>query len=318
MADEIKGAAIHGVFEAPIDDTDTPGHNPDDEGKGEGTQAGQQAKNGGNPAGQQQVQGELPDWLKDTNLSDEERRDLSKFKSPADMAKSYREMVRKQSQGGKKPQADAPTNDDQDGKLKIDKPKQPEGQQTQETQAISIVEKAGLKMDDLTATLQEHGDLTEEQYAALSKVGVNKELVQSYVKGQGAQAQLAQSQQVQIKSEAVALTGGEEKLGQLFDWARANLNQPEIDALNTQLSNQATWKNALLGLQSQRKMALGAAGENAIISGVKGGASSAQPFRSSIEIAKAMSDPRYANDSAYRKDVEARMAVTPDTAMYVE
>ena len=96
--------------------------------------------------------------------------------------------------------------------------------------------------------------------------------------------------------------GGEKEYQTLVEWVGQNLPESEINAfdqlLDTGNTNQI--KLAVQGMNAQYKEANGYEGR--MLQG-KPAQTSGDVFRSQAQLVKAMSDPRYDNDPAYRADV---------------
>lgn len=206
-----------------------------------------------------------------------------KFATPEDMAKAYAEAEKK---------LGAPK----------DAPKDTPPADTAEAQetANKAVEAAGLDMEALGNKVVANGDLDAEDYAALSKQGISKEMVQSYVAGQQAIA-------TQMVGRMHDTVGGEDTFNELLGWASENLAADEIAAFNNTVDNgsEAAVRMALQGLHS-RFQAQGGKAPNLV--GGKRQATNGDVFRSTAEVTKAMSDPRYGRDPAYRADVMAKLS----------
>ena len=113
-------------------------------------------------------------------------------------------------------------------------------------------------------------------------------------------------------SEAVDLTdsqlntvfnavGGEEAYGELVNWAQNNFSQAEIEAYDQVIDtgNMGQISLALQALQYRYSEAMGQDGN--MLQGKP--AAAEETFRSQAELIRAMNDPRYDEDEAYRMDV---------------
>lgn len=111
------------------------------------------------------------------------------------------------------------------------------------------------------------------------------------------------------RSAYMAAAGGEESFNAMIAWAAQNLPQGEVEAYNRAVNSRDrnTTSLAIAGLKAkfdaQREPSL-LSGTQAVHSG------SVQPFQSSAQMTKAMSDPRYQTDQAYRDEVARRLAVS--------
>lgn len=146
----------------------------------------------------------------------------------------------------------------------------------------------------------EHGELSDEHYEALAKVGLDREYVDSYIQGQEAIAQT-------VYQHAYSLAGGsQESFEAMNAWAAENLSQEELAAHNAMVVNDETSDFAITQLYT--RYLAERPNETPLISGETGAASGGDFFRSSTEMQQAMSDPRYSKDEAYRKEVERKIA----------
>lgn len=212
-----------------------------------------------------------PEWLPE------------KFKSAEDMAKAYAEL-----------------------ESKLGAPKVSDSVQTPDP-AVATTEDAqnalsqkGLDLTEFSKEFSEKGELSQESYEKLSKSGFDKNLVDQYIQGQRA---LADSYANSIKSEA----GGDEKYSEIVQWAKVNMTPSEIEAFNKAVDsgNQDQAKLAVKGLRASYESANGRE-PNLMSGGVKGG-SEGDTFESTAQLTKAMADPRYREDPAYRAKVQAKL-----------
>lgn len=201
-----------------------------------------------------------------------------KFATAEDMAAAYTELEKKQS---------APA---------------PEGETQTETDvaAQAAVVEAGLDFGTLTTKFMADGDLSAEDYEALSKVGISKTMVEAYITGQQAVA-------AQYESEMYASVGGAEAYAETIEWAAASLTPAEITAFNNIVDSGDlnAVKMAIGGLRARFETANGAA--PTLLSGATtpdtGGV-----YRSLAEMKADMRDPRYAKDEAFRAEVSSKLS----------
>jgi hypothetical protein len=158
---------------------------------------------------------------------------------------------------------------------------------------------------DASAEYTETGTLSEETLAAFSQMS-STELVEAYMRLQQqlpeseepAQAvELSDSQVNQIQNSV----GGEAAYQQLTTWAAENFSPAEVEAFDAVIEsgNMASIGLALQALYYRYTDSMGFEGN--MIQGKP--AQAADAFRSQAEVVRAMSDPRYDSDPAYRQDV---------------
>jgi hypothetical protein len=201
-----------------------------------------------------------PEWLPE------------KFASAEDLAKAYSELEKKQSS------LQEPTKED--------------------TQELST--EPSPTMEKFYTEYSQNGELSEKSYEELSKMGLDKNLVDGYIAGQQAIA----NSEVKMIHDTV---GGEENYSKVIEYAKNNLTEAEQNAFNETLDT---------GSIEQVKFAVQAIANRAGISGeqpqqmINGDTNdvSTEVFESVAQVTEAMNDPRYANDPAYRKQVELKLA----------
>jgi hypothetical protein len=145
------------------------------------------------------------------------------------------------------------------------------------------------------------GTLSDKSFKDLEARGIPRYVVESYIEGQKA---VAESQVAAIYNNV----GGQEQYQQMIEWAADNLPDNEIDAFNAMIDSgdSSSITFAVRGLQARFSSA---AGMPRLMQGGTAGPGTS-PFRSLAEVTAAMRDPKYRVDPAYRKDVEARLAIS--------
>ena len=161
-------------------------------------------------------------------------------------------------------------------------------------------------MDATTEYYSNEGKLSEETIDKLSSMD-SKDLIAAYLETQQAQPQ---QQSVDISAEDTAaiqkMVGGEEQYGQLMNWASQNLPENVIDGFDSLVDsgNPMAISLAVRGLMAEYESQNGMEGQ--MLTG-KPAPTTQDTFRSQAEVVKAMSDPRYDRDPAYRQDVFAKL-----------
>ena len=166
-----------------------------------------------------------------------------------------------------------------------------------EADAITdVVTSAGLDPSDLQSQLQDTGQLSEEAYDALEKVGLPRELVSSYAEN------FVYRQQGQL-AEATQYAGGEESWQQLSQWAMQNMPEAEVNTYNDMLGGN-DWKVAIDAIKARR---ISSTGEPTLVNGSGISGNTASGYRSKAEMKVDMSNPKYNTDPAFRQDVMRKM-----------
>ena len=119
---------------------------------------------------------------------------------------------------------------------------------------------------------------------------------------QAAPAEISASQINQIKNAA----GGEKAYANIVNWAKTNLPADQINAFDEVVNTGSVQaiQLAVSGLKSQYDNANGVEGR--MVTG-KTAPNNGDVFRSQAELVRAMSDPRYDSDPAYRQDVVEKL-----------
>jgi hypothetical protein len=110
-------------------------------------------------------------------------------------------------------------------------------------------------------------------------------------------------------SNLQGLVGGEQQYGQMMAWAQESLSEQEINMYDAVMErgDPLACYFAVNALAFRFQEAQGYDGQ--MLTG-KAPTSQAQGFRSQAELVRAMSDPRYDNDPAYRADVAAKLEMS--------
>jgi len=107
-------------------------------------------------------------------------------------------------------------------------------------------------------------------------------------------------------TELRSIVGGDDEYGSMMRWAADNLSQQEIDRYDAVMSrgDKNAMSFAVEALFTRYQDSVGVEGQ--LLTG-KASATTKDVFRSQAEVVRAMSDPRYDNDPAYRQDVFAKL-----------
>ena len=141
---------------------------------------------------------------------------------------------------------------------------------------------------------------TMEQFKEMS----SNDLVNAYIALQennpnqgGYSPDLTDAEMNQVYNSA----GGEAEYNRLTEWAADNLSERKLDAFNSMVDqgNATAIQIAVQGLRSEYEAQEGYEGR--MLTGKA--ARAVDGFRSQAEVVRAMSDPRYDTDPAYRQDV---------------
>lgn len=236
-----------------------------------------------------------------------ERVYAGKYKTVEDLEKSYVELQKKL--GAPKPPADADA-------LKIDTTPTPKVEEIPDTADLGVVlEKAGLKQDEVAKAFSETGKLTDDQYKAIkAKYNLPRAAVDQFMAGQAAQAAVQTITQKQIRAEAATIAGSEEALNSLLASAKDFVPADEIEDINARLADPKRYKGAMRDIMEFHKAAVGAGKSKPLVSGTPARTGGGEAFKTQQEMLNAMaeSSKKYGNWSA-DTDLLARIEATQKT-----
>lgn len=165
--------------------------------------------------------------------------------------------------------------------------------------AVTAIESAGLKIEDMNAEYAKDGKLSDASMAKLEKVGITKEIVSAFIDGQ-------ESIRKSVETRAYSQVGGEEKYTQMVGWAKTGFTPEETAAFNAAvIGTPAAQALAIAGLKSKYEAAAGSG--PALVRGNAAGGSGGG-YESDAQIRADMKDPRYQKDQAFRDAVRAKVS----------
>ena len=252
--------------------------------------------------GEKLIKAQEEDRDRRMSQSDSEQEDVAlidgKFKSQEELLKAYKEL---QSKLGK--------SESDDEEESSEEPV--EGSEEEAEESVEISENVKT-FTDIATRFDEAGGLTQDDMEKLSSMD-SKDLIETYFKYHAVQSakntqEVATAQQLKTIRDSV---GGDEAYGEMIQWAGQNLSADEIDSFNSvaNSNNAAALSFAVEALSNRWKSVEGY--EAPLVTGKKA-ASTGKVFRSQAELGRAIADPRYSTDPAYRQDVEAKLARSSD------
>jgi hypothetical protein len=178
----------------------------------------------------------------------------------------------------------------------------PDPNEGKETPADTPTEgNQGSVVDAASAEWAQNGELSEDTYANLEKVGLSRGMVQTYIDGQVAAVE-------KLRSSAFEPFGGEEQYTEATKWAAESLNVDEIRALDVQLTSNnpaivAQGAKALLA-----RFEKDGDREPDAIRGAGNGAGVGGTYKSSREMMTDMNSAKYRTDEGFRREVAEKLA----------
>ena len=217
-----------------------------------------------------------------------------KYKDAEELERAYVELQKKL--GDKGTENSEEVGDTKSSDSETD---QEEEEKTEEnSEAVTLINEAAAEYWD------NEQSLSEETIGKLSGMD-SKELLSAYLE---VQKNAAAPQETEVpdlnESEVNSVrnsVGGEAEYNKIVSWASENLSQEDIQSFDALVStgNVGAIKLAVNGLKAQYENTNGY--EGTMVSGKA--PRSGEVFRSQQELVRAMNDPRYDNDPAYRQDV---------------
>lgn len=227
-----------------------------------------------------------PEWLPEN------------FKSPEDLANSYKELQReytKTREELKKASGDA-ENTSENTAENAEKPETTPDQEA----ASEELEKRGLDMNALSQEYMENGELSADSYKALEAAGIDKNTVDNYIAGMQAKTQLE-------LAETYALAGGEDAYNKITEWAAKNLSEDDIKAYDAAVTSGDAHQRKLAvdGLKARFEKEYGSLED---LPQAGNSVSTAERYESVQELQADMNNPRYGVDDAFTQRVVQKLS----------
>lgn len=210
-----------------------------------------------------------------------------KYKTVEEMEAGYQELQSRFSKGETPPE-EAPPADPEAPEVPTD--------EVVEEELAGV----GLNLTDMSARYEESGVLPEEDYAALEKAGITKDVVDEYIAGKQA---LVDAQFNSITSEV----GGTDTYNEMVAWAGETLDDGQIDAFNKAVDGDLnTARLAVQGLKAQYEAANGS--EPRLRDGDTTNTGSTDVYQSHAQLQADMRTQAYKTDPAFRSKVEQKLS----------
>lgn len=229
-----------------------------------------------------------------------------KYKSAEELEKAYLELQKKLGE----PKQEQP-EEDADETPSEEPVEADDDEQVQEV-SEEVSEVAQLLTDASKEFSENSSKLSTETIEKLSKLD-SRTLVETWANYIASQEQEAVQAAItqQEADRVMKAVGGEQEYQAMISWASENLSPAEVAAYDNVVNNGSAdaiyW--AAMGLKAKYTDSVGYEGKQ--VSG-KRPRSSEPGFRSHAELARAIRDPRYKDDPAYRRDVEDKLSRSGD------
>lgn len=180
----------------------------------------------------------------------------------------------------------------------------PEAEEAEDTEEGEEEEAdEGSLFDTLFAEFSEYGQLTQETAEELQNLDP-VELVEQILaaRPEPEAADLSEEEVGQLQS----IAGGTEAYQVMTSWAAENLSEGEVDAFNNVMGS-GNVDAIFFAIQALKAAYLSVEGSDGELLQGRASTSGADVFRSQAEVVRAMNDPRYDADPAYRNDVMEKL-----------
>lgn len=230
-----------------------------------------------------------------------------KYKSAEELEKAYLELQKKLGQAKEEQEQTEDSEEEPSESTSEEATEAVEEEQVSEEPEVEP-EVAQLLTEASKEFAENASKLSEETIEKLSKLD-SRTLIETwanYIAQQNQEVVQANISQQEADRVMTAI-GGQQFYQEMLGWASENLSPAEIAAydnvVNSGNADAVYW--AAMGLKAKYTDAVGYEGKQ--VSGKR--PSRSEPgFRSHAELARAIADPRYRDDPAYRRDIEEKLA----------
>ena len=212
-----------------------------------------------------------------------------KFESPEDMAEAYAQLEQKLSS----------RDTHQTENVEVKEPSS-SPQNASINEVSEALGKQGIDFNKYAYEYAQNGTISDQSYGELEQQGLSQDVVDTWIAGQQAIAD-------QTVAQAHEAVGGLDEYNSLLEWAGNALPEKEIDAFNRAIENPNVDDVVftIKSLHARRMMEDGQA--PTLLQGDTGG-TKVGSFQSVAQLTKAMNDPRYQKDPAYRDEVTSKLS----------
>ena len=171
-------------------------------------------------------------------------------------------------------------------------------------EAAKILETKGFDYAALSKEYNETGKISKETRAKLAEVGITDEVIDNFISGQEAKAEVERNQMAEC-------IGGRQVFDEVLKWAAVNIPADEIASIN-QVRDKNIIKIILKDLKARMEDKEGITPDYTKGDGSK---PAVEVYRSQAEMFEAISNPKYQKDEAYREDVKKKIAASREAGI---
>jgi len=216
-----------------------------------------------------------------------------KYKNTEELEKGYLELQQKLNSNETKEQTEEP------------KAEQEEVKETEETTSIldTLWEEA--------TSGKEYSDETLKQLESMSATDLAQLYLEERQKANDAPSAEARDFSEEEVTQLKGIVGGEANYTNMLNWAQKSLNEQEVKMFDAVMAK-GDPLSAFFAVRSLAYAYNDAIGYDGNMVQGKAPKQSNDQFRSQAEVVKAMGDPRYENDPAYRRDIMDKLERSPN------
>ena len=228
-------------------------------------------------------------------VAEQEQLLAGKYKNAEELEKAYVELQKKFGGQG-----------DEDSETTGNTESSDSEEDTEETEEVTENSPAAALITEASAEYYANDNKLSQETIEKFQSMSSKDIVNAYIELQQNQPAAQESAPVEMTDADINTiknsVGGESEYNNIVSWAGQNLDKSSIDAFDgiVETGNKDAIKLAINGLKAQYENSNGYEGR--MLTG-KAPKTSGDVFRSQAEVVKAMSDPQYDMDPAYRQDI---------------
>lgn len=173
----------------------------------------------------------------------------------------------------------------------------------------SLADKAGVKLEELTAAYMADGKIPPTALEALEKAGIGRAFAERIVQGEAARVKYAQGEVDRVVQQVTEIAGGAVQRDTVLNWAAASLPKADIEKMNARLNDPQQAVSAIRELMFMHQQAVGSGKARPLVSGMAPVAE-APGFTNSAQVVAAFAAARrqgYLDEATKR-----RLANTPE------
>ena len=223
-----------------------------------------------------------------------------KYKNAEELEQGYINLQKKL--GNSNEEADEDEETDESEEESVDESEEEEGDEEESEEVTS-------SLQDLWENIQSEEDIDDD--LAQSLLNMNQgDLIDQYLeyrKGIDASGYTTGDCTEQDMTELKSIAGGDKEYDGMMRWASANMPEDDI-ALYDQALETGNPLTAFFAVQALTYKYMDETGKDGeMLTGKTPSSGSQSTYRSQAEVVRAMGDPRYDNDPAYRQDVMEKL-----------